>query len=58
MLMPPRFLAQGIRWDLCACGGRELHKIQRRWWMRMLFPRRRLYQCGLCKEQVFLSLLR
>jgi hypothetical protein len=47
-----------MKWTLCSCGGRELNKIQRTWWMRILFPYRRLYRCARCTEHLFLSLRR
>lgn len=35
----------------CGCGTEYLERIERSWWMRLLFPRRRLYYCSACRTK-------
>lgn len=35
----------------CRCGMEHLERIERSWWMRLLFPGRRLYYCSACRSK-------
>ncbi len=38
-----------MRLTACGCGTGRLERIERSWWMRVLFPSRRLYYCSVCR---------
>lgn len=40
-----------MRLSVCACGTEHLERIERSWWMRLLFPSRRLYWCSRCRRR-------
>lgn len=35
----------------CGCDTGHLERIERSWWMRLLFPGRRLYYCSACRSK-------
>lgn len=37
-----------MKLTVCGCGTEHLERIERSWWMRLLFPGRRLYYCNVC----------
>jgi hypothetical protein len=39
---------------LCNCQEAHLFRIQRRWWMRLLYPSHGLYQCEKCGQSALL----
>ena len=39
---------------LCNCHEAHLFRIERRWWMRLLYPSRGLYQCEACGQSTLL----
>jgi hypothetical protein len=41
-------------WHACGCGSRQAVQIHRSWWMRLLFPRRRLFACKACGRTMLL----
>jgi len=43
-----------MKLTVCACGVDRLDRIERSWWMRVLFPSRRLYRCGGCGAKLLI----
>lgn len=40
-----------MKLTICRCGTEHLERIERSWWMRLLFPGRRLYYCSACRSK-------
>lgn len=40
-----------MKLTVCGCGSVHLERIERSWWMRLLFPGRRLYYCSACRSK-------
>ncbi|NKE64275.1 hypothetical protein RAMLITH_00445 [Ramlibacter sp. RBP-2] len=39
-----------MKLTVCGCGTGHLERVERSWWMRLLFPGRRLYYCSACRS--------
>jgi hypothetical protein len=39
---------------LCKCREAHLFRVERRWWMRLLYPSRGFYQCAACGQFMLL----
>jgi hypothetical protein len=48
----PPHLWQMFRFSPCDCGPRDFVRLRRPAWARMLFPRKRMYQCPHCGSTV------
>lgn len=46
-----------MKWHPCDCPLKQRDRLQRSWWMRVFFRHRRLYQCPVCRQRLFLSIL-
>lgn len=40
-----------MKLTVCGCGTGHLERVERSWWMRLLFPGRRLYYCSMCRSK-------
>lgn len=40
-----------MKLTICECGTEHLERIERSWWMRLIFPGRRLYYCSACRSK-------
>lgn len=43
-----------MKLTVCGCAAYHFDRIERSWWMRLLFPSRRLYRCSGCGARLLI----